>query len=273
MSVLNILSKFPPLGRLAYNFIYSRQAKKEAKDFSSLLKRLEEVKDIHKGEACFIIGTGPSLLTSDLERITSKGFTTFAPNRIYEICESTGWHPDYYICQDHKIIQTFGDRIKGIKAKKKFLPLQYRDDFKGDDYKFFILKEREFYPHKAQFSKDISKYIAQGYTVTYGAIQLAAYMGFTTIYLVGIDHNYNVIRDAKGRPVRNSNAEANYPKGMTNYVNHSNLPRIEESTIAYETAEKESAKLGIKIYNATRGGKLEAFERIDIDNILDYNEK
>jgi hypothetical protein len=51
-------------------------------------------------------------------------------------------------------------------------------------------------------------------------------------------------------------------------MDQNNLPRIEETTIAYETAEKLSAKYGVKIYNATRGGKLEAFERIDFDTII-----
>ena len=46
-----------------------------------------------------------------------------------------------------------------------------------------------------------------------------------------------------------------------------NLPRIEESTIAYETAEKISRKMGVRIYNATRGGKLDSFERVDFDLI------
>ena len=149
-----------------------------------------------------------------------------------------------------------------------FLPIEYHDRFKDDNYKFFVIKEHDFYPHKAQFSKDLSKYIAQGYTVTYGAIQLAVYMGFKTIYLLGIDHNYNIRRDAKGRPCRDDISKSNYAKGMSNYVNTNNLPRIEESTIAYETAEKVTAKMGVKILNATRGGKLEAFDRINFDDIF-----
>ena len=42
----------------------------------------------------------------------------------------------------------------------------------------------------------------------------------------------------------------------------------EESTIAYETAEIATRKMGVRVYNATRGGKLEAFERVDLLQVL-----
>lgn len=265
MSKFDLIKWSPTLTRLAYNWLYARIASKQYMANSAFLEQLSKFKDSHKGERCFIIGTGPSLTIADLEAL--KDEVTFAPNRIYELLDKTTWRPTYYMCQDHNIIQTFGDRIKGIESEVSFLPINYKNDFVGDKYRFFVLKERNFYPKDAEFSKDVSKYIAQGYTVTYGAIQMAIYMGFTEIYLLGIDHNYNITRDASGRPVR-KNESVNYSKGMSDYVNMNNLPRVEESTIAYEVAEKISRIMGVRIYNATRGGKLEAFERINLDNVL-----
>lgn len=269
MSVYNKLVRlFPSLRKPLYNMMYTIIAGRQRRKNKIELSRLRQIKDSHHGESCFIIGTGPSLKTEDLMTLTSHGIITFAPNRIYEICEATGWQPSYYICQDHKIIQTFKERIKGIKSKLSFLPIEYKADFEGDNYCFFVLHESEYYPHRAKFSKDVSKAISQGYTVTYAAIQMAVYMGFKSIYLLGIDHNYNITRDSKGRPVRNEVDTQNYPTGMTDYVNNQNLPRVEESTIAYETAERLSYKLGVKIYNATRGGKLEAFERVPFEEAV-----
>ena len=268
MSIIAPFFRIPFLRRPLYNALYSYIACRQRSRFKNLTNQIKALKDIHHGEACFIIGTGPSLTIDDLKTISSHGWVTFAPNRIYELCEQYDWKPTYYICQDHNIIKTFAERIARINADMMFLPIEYHDRFKDDNYKFFVIKEHDFYPHKAQFSKDLSKYIAQGYTVTYGAIQLAVYMGFKTIYLLGIDHNYNISRDAKGRPCRDVSSQSNYTKGMSNYINDNNLPRIEESTIAYETAEIVAAKMGVKIYNATRGGKLEAFERINFDDIF-----
>ena len=38
--------------------------------------------------------------------------------------------------------------------------------------------------------------------------------------------------------------------------------------IAYEYAEKYSREHGFRIYNATRGGHLEVFERVNLEVIL-----
>lgn len=265
MSIFNYIKWCPALSKFTYNMLYNWLAVKERRANIEETERLKSLKGIHKGERCFIIGTGPSLKIMDLE--TLKNEYTFAPNRIYELMDVTDWHPTYYMCQDHTIITTFTDKIKMINSELCFLPINYKNNFKDSRYRFFVLREKQYYPGDALFSKDVSKFIGQGYTVTYGAIQMAIYMGFSEIYLLGIDHNYNIIRDAKGRPVKKEDGAGNYPQGMVNYMDMNNLPRIEESTIAYETAEKVSRKMGVRIYNATRGGKLEAFERVDFDLI------
>lgn len=269
MSVFDYIKWSPKLTRMIYNLLYCRIAERQKRRNKDALLKLKDLKNIHEGERCFIIGTGPSLTIADLEQLADE--ITFAPNRIFEILQKTAWRPTYYMCQDHDIINKFSDEIRSISAKIKFLPVEYSSCFVGDEYRYFVLKENDYYPNDAKFSGDISSHISQGYTVTYGAIQMAVYMGFKEIYLIGVDHNYSIIRDSNGRPVKLSDSK-NYSETMTEYINISNLPRVEESTIAYETADKVTRKMGIRIYNATRGGKLEAFERIDIDNLLRTNE-
>lgn len=253
--------------RQAYlEFVNLYVASKQFINNRRLLANIKSIRNSHLGERCFIIGTGPSLTVEDLNLLKSE--ICFGTNRIYELFDKTDWRPTYYVNQDHKLIRTFTDQIRLVESKYKFLPIDYQNLFSGDEYLFFVLKHKDFYPHRAPFSRDIYHYLAQGFTVTYGAIQIAAYMGFSEIYLLGIDHNYNIVRDANGNPVRSNDQSANYSQGVSNYVDMANLPRVEETTIAYETAEELSAKLGIKIYNATRGGKLEAFKRVDLDSVI-----
>ena len=45
------------------------------------IRRLAELKDIHKGRRAFIIGNGPSLKQTDLSKL--KNEITFGMNRIY----------------------------------------------------------------------------------------------------------------------------------------------------------------------------------------------
>ncbi len=266
MGFKQIIKNNKTFSKIAYNYLNCKIARNQFKENKELLKGLESLKNAHKGERCFIIGTGPSLSVSDLEKLC--GEITFASNRIYELFDKTSWRPTYYVNQDHNLIQNFGDMIKEIDCKKKFLPIEYKDVFNKESTQFFVLKHKDFYPKQAPFSTDVYKYLAQGFTVTYGAIQIAKYMGFSEIYLLGVDHNYNVFRDAKGKVVRKENENKNYSDGIKEYISSNALPRIEETTIAYETAEKVSRKKGFRIYNSTRGGKLEAFERVDFDKIF-----
>ena len=233
----------------------------------STCNELRRYHNIHKGERCFIIGTGPSLRVEDLEKL--KGEITFGSNRIYEIFEQTDWRPTYYVNQDYQLISKFSENIKALSVRRKFLPLDAMRFFPDEeDISFFVLRHKEFYPKDADFSTHIDRYMGQGFTVTYGAIQLAYYMGFSEVYLLGIDHNYSISLNEKGIPVM-QDGTTDYFKGSKASNAGLNLPRVVESTMAYMTARKfADAHPGFKIYNATRGGKLEAFERVNLDSIL-----
>ena len=264
MKIKNILLNSRITHKIVINYISNRVANKQYQKYKNECERLKNINNIHKGKRCFIIGTGPSLRIEDLERL--KNEYTIASNRIYELFDKTDWRPTYYINQDHDQIKKLKKEIQNINVERKFFPIDYINELTGKNIYYFVLKYHEYYPNKAEFSFNLEKYLGQGFTVTYGAIQLAVYMGFEKIYLLGIDHNYNVKRDAKGKVIREENI-INYANGMQQ--NSGGYPRIEESTIAYETAELISKKTNsFKIYNATRGGKLEAFQRVEFDKLF-----
>ena len=92
-------------------------------------------------------------------------------------------------------------------------------------------------------------------------IQFAAYMGFKEIYLIGVDCNYSgnnsVITPESYFDARLFNSNRDYA-----------APEVDTNLLAYARAKEVCDKQGIKIYNATRGGKLEIFERADLDKVL-----
>ena len=233
----------------------------------SVCQRLKKYKGIHNGQRCFIIGTGPSLTVEDLELL--KDEVTFGSNRIFEIYPRTSWRPTYYMNQDHQLIKKYIDEIGKLDARGIFLPIEFREQFAGNDKVcHFVLRHRDFYPKDADFSRNIHHYLGQGFTVTYGAIQMAHYMGFSEVYLLGIDHNYSISLNEKGIPVMNDGVQ-DYFKGSTASNKGLNLPRVVESTVAYMTARKFADKQkNFAVYNATRGGKLEAFQRISLEEVL-----
>lgn len=233
----------------------------------SVCEELTRYKGIHSGQRCFIVGTGPSLTVNDLEKL--DGEVTIGSNRIFEIFEQTDWRPVYYMNQDAKLIDKFRDNISDLQCRRKFMPIDVKKLFEDkEDVSYFVLRHKEFYPKTADFSTHINRFLGQGFTVTYGAIQLAYYMGFKEVYLLGIDHNYAISLDENGVPV--------YKDGVKEYFTGSkasnvglNLPRVVESTMAYITAQRFAQHhSNFKVYNATRGGRLEAFPRVNLDDIL-----
>lgn len=249
------------------NFKHYLISIKQYMENRSVCDEMKQYKNIHKGQRCFIIGTGPSLTVEDLEKL--KGEVTFASNRIFEIYSQTDWRPTYYMNQDYQLICKYVDEIKALDVQRKFMPIEAKRHFEDAiDISYFVLRYKEYYPKDADFSTHLDKYMGQGFTVTYGAIQMAYYMGFSEVYLLGIDHNYSISLNEKGVPVLNEGTQ-DYFKGSKASNKGLNLPRVVESTVAYMTAEKFADKhRDFVVYNSTRGGKLEAFKRVNLDSML-----
>lgn len=235
---------------------------------SNSRKKLKKLRNIHKGERCFIIGNGPSLDIKDLEKL--KGEICFGTHRIYEIFDKTEWRPNYYCAQDHKLISSSVKSINQIDANNRFIGTVIGQRYKGlKGVTYVKLDTRKFYPELPEFSEDISSGVFEGFTVSYMCFQIAAHMGFSEIYLLGIDHNYSKVKLADGTVLEDSKVQDHFSeKDLIE-----NLPQLFKSTLAYEKAKAYGEANGIKIFNATRGGKLEVFERVDFDLIFENMKK
>ena len=143
--------------------------------------------------------------------------------------------------------------------------------YRSDKYNYHLLASRYhikgvtyynmLFPQPIKFSTQIPHVVYSGQTVTYSMMQFAAYMGFKEIYLIGVDCNYSA-----GNSVITADSYFN-PKlfnGSRSYA----APEIDTNLLAYACARNVCDKLGIKVYNATRGGKLELFERANLDAVL-----
>lgn len=231
-------------------------------------KKIIAYKDLYRGKRCFIIGNGPSLRVEDLEKL--KNEITFGTHRIYTLFGDTSWRPSFYFAQDYKMIKEEFKEISAIAAKEKFIgmvPLYKYPYIQGATFANMILKP--FYPEPPEFSDDVSKEFYEGMTVTYMCLQFAVYMGFTEIILLGVDHNYSVVLKADGTVQVNDGVKNHFSAdvGHTEANPNDNLPQLDKTGLAYVTANEYAKKHGVKILNATRGGKLKAFERIDFDSI------
>lgn len=218
--------------------------------------------NIRRHDRCFIVGNGPSLNIRDLDSLASED--CFAANLIFNIFPKTIWRPRYYCIQDRYA------RI-GNFLEKNDIPFLFVGDYfwrtRGCNNKraYCFHTERIEFNEPVKFSLDIKEKLYDSYTITYIMIQLAIYMGYREIYLLGIDHNYPFTLDESGKPIINVNAkEAHFFKDDRPDEVIANVFMMEK---AYRKAKEVADSLGIKIYNATRGGKLEIFERKSIESI------
>lgn len=234
-------------------------------------KQIFSLKNKYKGKKCFFIGNGPSLKASDLDIIKKNDIPTFAFNRIYNIFDQTNWQPTFYISQDEKMLQGCADVVDKLDLQYKFIPIQlkwYFDINIHDAIYFNMIGQQCDNPEELKFSKDIPHGIFNAGTCMYTAAQLAIYMGFTEIYLIGVDHHFQISQNNKGEIIVDNSVKDYFTDKYNEDKNNLYIPNTEKSTLTYVAMKKNCDELGIKIYNATRGGKLEVFPRVSFDEII-----
>ncbi len=225
-------------------------------------KEFEALNNKHKGETCFIVANGPSLRIEDLEVIRQKKVPTLGMNRIYKLYDKTTWRPTYYLTQDpHLIRRTYKEAISATKDSVVFQRSTGESRFDFPSAVFYEVDYARSWKNQKPIFSDCSNCIVEdGTTVTYSVLQIAVYMGFKTIYLIGCDCNYSpdnsITRESYPDPRMYDEKAVGCP------------PDIAYQFMAYKVARDECEKKGVKVYNATRGGKLEIFDRVDLDEVL-----
>ncbi len=264
--------------RLLRTAYYKIQFKKDLKDIPKQVRlrnkdKLLQLKGAYQGKRCFIIGNGPSLTAQDLDMLTNE--YTFASNRIFKIYEQTQWRPTFYCCQDSVVLENIQPQLKGVipQSKTAFIAAsQYKKCDKSiKETPNVVWMPLRFIPPKKNrfvFSENAEKEIIEGLTVTYSCIQLAVHMGFTEIYLLGVDHNYAIEFDEDGNVVSENKGLKNYFGGEENQKVVGTPPKVIQMTRAFISANRYSQNGNFQIYNATRGGKLEVFKRVDFDGLF-----
>ncbi len=229
-------------------------------------KSIKRFKDIHKNERCFIVATGPSLRLEDIDLLDKNGEITFSVNSITKIYTKTKWRPDYYVIYDPLFKNDFDwksddfDFHKNFR-KTAFLSWSYLRNATGlRDVEFFPISFLNHWRDKAGKHLVYSDNPIWGYYCSYTVvnicIQLAHYMGFSKVYLLGVDCDFNipqkhfyVSRGDDGKLAQAKEYRDNMVRG-------------------YKFIGEHVSRKGTQVYNATRGGKLEVFPRVTLEDIL-----
>jgi len=226
------------------------------------------IRNKHYGQAGIVVGNGPSLQIEDLTKISKKKIVTIASNKIYLAFAHTDWRPDYYTVADplvwEKVKNNIHDDIKVVYIPDYLDPADCIQTVKT-----WKSLKNNFQENLTNISNDISQGAKAGYTITYENIQLAIHLGLNPIYLIGCDHFY------EGETKVDKDVKIVQTSDKTHFINNYReigevvYPApIEIMTKAYKIAKLYSDKTDTKILNATRGGYLEVFEKINLDKVL-----
>lgn len=235
---------------------------------------LKRFKDIHKGKRCFIIGNGPSLKMEDLQRLHDYREFSMGCNYIYKAFSRTTWRPDYYVTLD--LDESNKEAVDGLKAlnlPEMFVPDKYsmsyfwREERAGYNqyHTLFVGPLVDFSTEECPgFSADISKGVYNGVNVVYIMLQIAVYMGFSEIYLLGTDCGGS----SDGKIKRMHFIDGYDSAGDEVFIEVLDEGYMASVYAEYQSAKQYAEKNDVLIYNATRGGGLEVFERVDFDRLF-----
>jgi hypothetical protein len=225
-------------------------------------KRLLKYKDLHKGEDCFIIGGGPSLKHMDLDVL--KNYHTFALNRANLLFDLFDIEFSYHVCVDDMVLKNIKEDIdQNVFKCTSFVPQgTLNPDFLDQPH-----IERLFLGGDWTFHKDIAKQIHTGNTVTYVAMQIAYYMGFDRVFLIGVDHNWSNPGKAHSKSVlKTEDVNHFHPDYFKN--KEWKAPDIKGNEISYALADYFYLLDNREIYDATVDGKLQVFPKIEFEDAL-----
>lgn len=228
-------------------------------------QRIRQFKNIHAGKRCVIIGNGPSLRDTDMELLRNE--YTFGLNRIYLMFDKLGWKTTYHVAVNYLIAEQCHEDLRKIEVPF-FTSAENHKYFGGMPNAVYMNIRHDGLHKHPQFSHDISLGYWECGTVTYATLQLAYYMGFSEVILVGVDHRFSItgppgkVIEAAG-PDNNHFDPAYFAKGF-----RWQLPALELTEAAYGLARVEFEKKGRRIVDSTVGGALTVFPRMPLDQAL-----
>ena len=236
---------------------------------AALSNRLEESQAIlrsmesrHRRQRCFILGNGPSLGNTDLSLL--KNEVTFGTNRIYLLFGKMGFQTTYYVAINTLVIEQCAQDIQSL-SMPRIVTWRSRRWLANDPEIIFLDSD---YTGPATFSSDVSGRVFEGSTVTYVALQIAYHMGFEEVILVGVDHNFS----SKGPPnvtvVSQGDDRDHFSPAYFGEGFRWQLPDLEASEHAYRMARTAFEMDGRRIFDATKGGKLTVFPKLDFDSLI-----
>jgi hypothetical protein len=225
-------------------------------------RRLEAYQDRHRGQRCFILGNGPSLRQTELSLLRDE--FTFGLNRIYLLFPEIHFSTRFLVSVNDLVLEQCAGEMRPLTLPK-FITWRARQWFLDDPNTVFLDTD---YTGPADFTGDATGRIYEGFTVTYVALQLAFHMGFDTVILIGVDHNFKTEGPANTTVVSTGDDPNHFSPAYFGEGFRWQLPDLQGSEQAYKLAREAYQRDGRQVLDATIGGKLTVFPKVDFHSLF-----
>lgn len=221
-------------------------------------RRLQMLRDRHRGERCVIVANGPSLNGMQLGFLRRE--SVIGLNKIHLGLARFGFYPRYLVVVNPKVAQQARAAIAGLNCVKFVGSRAARKAGIAEDALTHVV-DTDGPP--ARFSTDLALGMHEGWTVTHAALQVAYHLGFAEVVLIGLDHRYRYSGAPNAESVM-QNADPNHFSG--DYFGHGQAwdnPDLERSEESYRAARAAFERDGRRILDATVGGACPVFDKVD----------
>jgi hypothetical protein len=264
MSLVNLLR---PLGDAVLGpkncRAVARWIEKQDWRYRASVERLKRFHNIHTGQRCFIIGNGPSLRRTDLTLL--KNEITFGLNRIYLNFDAMGFATPYHVCVNELVVEQCAREIEELPMPR-FIGWHCRDLVQFDHDTTFLYTRGGL---RSWFYTDLTEGCWEGNTVTFVAMQLAYWMGFDEVILIGVDHSYQYSGKPHAAVVSGGEDPNHFDPNYFGKGFKWHLPDLAGSEMSYRLGRFMFEQAGRRVLDATVGGKLQVFDKVDYTSLFD----
>ena len=211
-----------------------------------------------------VVGNGPSLNKTPLDALGEK-LVSIGMNKINLIYEKSSWRPEIITCVNGLVIRQNRDyfnkttAVLVVPVKAFYLGVKPRKNVI-----FVHLKDQE------KVESNIERALSTGCTVTFTALQIAAYLNPKSVNIVGVDHSFVIEKGQQDHEIRKFEGDdvnhfhKDYFKGQ-----YWGIPNLTGSEKLYQISKDYFSSRDIPIKDYTVDGKLAIFEKADIRELVD----
>lgn len=207
-----------------------------------------------------IVCNGPSLNAMDLSFLRNE--VVFGMNKIHLGLEKFGFYPRYLVAVNALVVAQSRDALVAMSCVK-FIGERAAPHLPEDAFTYHL----PILGPPTVFSPDIAQGVREGGTVTHVALQIAFYMGFSDVVIIGMDHRYAF----SGKPHQTNRLlgpDQNH-FSSTYFSGHDwQNPDLERSEESYAEALRVYETKGLRIVDATVDGACPVFSKGDYRRIF-----